>query len=106
MKTDSLPFINSQLFWYIFLSESKSYFMTLSASSLIMISMLPFFECISRSLSLSMIEINAFAIVNWITHVSYFFRLFMMSFKYGLTLLRYPLTDSVLSLSFLLLYSI
>ena len=33
--------------------------------------------------------------VNWIFHVSYFLRLFV-SFKYGLILLRYFLTDSVL----------
>ena len=36
---------------------------------------------------------------------SFQLRLFMMSFKYGLLLLRYSSTDSVLFLSELLLYS-
>ena len=45
------------------------------------------------SSSLSMEEIKLFAIFNWIFHVSPFLRLFVMSFKYGLTLLRYHLTD-------------
>ena len=36
------------------------------------------------------------AIANWITHVADFLRLFMISFKCGLILLRYFSTDSVL----------
>ena len=35
------------------------------------------------------------AIVNWMLYVSGFLRLFMMSFKYGLTLIRYSSTDSL-----------
>ena len=47
-----------------------------------------------------------FAIVNWIFRVTGFLRLFMMSFKCGLTLSRYSSTDSDLFLSPLLSYSI
>ena len=67
-----------------------------------MISMLSLFEGIIRSSSLSMEEIKLFAIDNWIFHMSDFLRLYMMSFKYGLTLL----TGSGLTLSPLLSYSI
>ena len=48
----------------IFLSESKKSFITSSASSLIMISVLPLFECITHSSSLSMEEMKLFAIAN------------------------------------------
>ena len=41
------------LFWILFLSESKNYFITSPASSLIMISMLSIYECITRSSLLS-----------------------------------------------------
>ena len=51
--------------------------------------MLSFFECITRSSSLSTEEIKIFAIVNLISYVSDFSRLFMMSFKYDLILLRH-----------------
>ena len=44
--------------------ESKSSFITLSASSIIMISMLSLAECVICSLSLSMEEIKLLAIVN------------------------------------------
>ena len=94
-KTHYLSLIPN-CFWYLFLSELKSSFITSSASSLIMISVLSLFEWITHSSSLSMEEIKLFAIVNWIFHVSDFLRLFMMSFKYGLILLRYSSTDSVL----------
>ena len=47
-----------------------------------------------------------FAIVNLNFYVSDFLRLFMMSFKYGLILLRYSSADSVLFPSPLLSYSI
>ena len=90
---------------HLFLSESKSSFITWSASSLIMIYMLKLFECITCSSSLSLNKIRLFAIVNWLFHVSIFLRLFMMSFQYGLILKRYCLTD-VLFLSPVLLYSI
>ena len=103
---NSRPFIDSKLFWYIFLSESKSSFITSSASLLIMISILSPFECIIHSSSLSMEEIKLFDIFNWILHVSDFLRLFMISFKYGLVLIRYSSTDNILFLSLLLSYSI
>ena len=95
MKTNSLPFTYSILFSYLFLSESKSSFITLSALSFIMISMLSIFECITRSSSLSMKKLKLIAIVNWIFHVSDFLRVFMMLLKYCLILLRYSSTDSV-----------
>ena len=80
------------------------YFITSSAPLLIMISMLSLFECITCFSSLSEEEIMVFPIVNWICHVSDFLRLYMMSFKYSLVLLRYSSGDTVLSLSPLLLY--
>ena len=55
--------------------------------------MLPLFECIKWSSSLYMEEVKLFAIVNWTFHASDFLRLFTMSFKYGIILLRYSLTD-------------
>ena len=81
-------------------------FITLSASSSILISMLSLFEYIAYSSSLAMEEIKLFAIVNWIFNVSDFLRLFMSSFKYGLILSGYTLTDSILFISPLLSYSI
>ena len=66
-----------------------------------MISTLSLFECISHSSSLSTEEVKLFAVVYLIFHVSEFLRLFMMSFKYSLILLRYSPTDSVLFLSWL-----
>ena len=69
-----------------FLNESKSSFIT---SKLVIISMLSLFECITRSSSLFMEKVKLFATVNLIFYVADFFRLFMMSFKYGLILLRY-----------------
>ena len=78
-----LPFIDSKFFWYLFLSESKSSFLTLTASSLIMISMLSIFECITCFLGLSMKEIKVFAIINWIFYVSDFLRLFIIFFNGG-----------------------
>ena len=96
-KTNPLLFIDSQLLWYLSLSESKTYFIT--SSSLIMISVFSLFECITRSSSLSKEEIKLFGIVNWIFYESDFFRLSLISFKYGLILLRYSSTNSI---SFLL----
>ena len=104
MKKNSLLFIDSKLFGCLVLSESKSYFITSSALSLIIISMLSLFECITRSSSLSIEEIKLFAIVHWIFHLLDVLRLFMISFKYGLMLLKYSSTDSVLFLSRLLSY--
>ena len=71
-----------------------------------MISTLSLFECISHSSSLSTEEVKLFAVVYLIFHVSEFLRLFMMSFKYSLILLRYSPTDSVLFLSWLVSDSI
>ena len=68
--------------------------------------MLSLFECITRSLSLTMEEIKLFTIVSRIFHVSNFLRLFVTSFKYGPILLRYSSTDSVLFLLPLLSYSV
>ena len=51
-EANSLPFIDSKLFWYLFLSESKIYFMTSPATSFDMISMSSLFECITYSSSL------------------------------------------------------
>ena len=68
--------------------------------------MLSFFECIARSSSLSIEEITLFAIVNLMFHLLDFLKIFMMSFKYGLFLLRRFSTDYALFLSLLLSYSI
>ena len=68
--------------------------------------MIALLSCITHSSSLPLEETKLVAIVNWIFHVSDFFRLFMMSFKYGLILLIYSLTESVLFLSPLASYSI
>ena len=92
--TKFYPFL---IIWYLFLSKSKSSFMTSSASSLIMISMLSLFECIiTPSSPLSKEEIKLFVIDNWIFHGSDFLRLFMMSFLYGLILSRHSSIDTVL----------
>ena len=89
-----LPFTDSSnLFWYIFLSDSKSFSITSSASPFIMVSMLSFFDCLSRSSSLwSLEQIKLILIAKWIFHVSDTLRSFMISFKYGLTSLRYSST--------------
>ena len=73
-EPNSLPFIDSKLFWYLFLSESKRFFITSYASSLIMIPVFLLFECITRLSSIFMEEIKLFVIVNWIFHVSDFLR--------------------------------
>ena len=69
----------------------KNFSVTSSALSLIMVSLL------------TLQEIKLIAISNWILNVSDFLRLFMIFFKYGLILLKYSLTDSVLFLALLLL---
>ena len=71
--------------------------MTSSTSSLIMISLVSLFEWINEKL---------IVIVKWISHMSDFLRLFMISFKCGPILSRYFSTDSVLILSSSLSYSI
>ena len=50
---------------------------------------------ISNPSSLSLEEIELIAVVYWISYVSIFLRLFMMSFKYGLIILSYFSTDRV-----------
>ena len=65
----------------------KNFFSTSSALLLIMISMLS--QCMAHSSSSSLEETKSVAIVIWIFYVSDFLRLFMMSFKYVLILLRY-----------------
>ena len=93
------PINDFKLFRYLFLSDLKSFLIISSASSLITISL---FKCITRSSCLSLEEVKLIAIVNWIFHMLNFLKLFMMSFKYSLILLRYSATDSVLFLSPLL----
>ena len=58
----------------LFLRESKSSFITLSASSLIMISMLSLCQCITGSSSSSVEEIKLCTTVNWIFHLPDFLR--------------------------------
>ena len=70
------------------LSESKNHFIFSSTSS---------FTC-SASWSM-MEEVKSFDIVNLIFHGWDFLRLLIISFKYGLILLRYSSTDRVLFLS-------
>ena len=68
---------------------------TSSTLSFIIISILLLFEHISPSSSLSSLEETKLTvIVNWISHVSSFLRSFMISFKYGLILLRYCSTEN------------
>ena len=84
----------------------KSFFITSSASSLIIISILSLSEFITRSSSLSSLgEIKSMVIVNWIFHVSDCLRLFIMSLRYGLIISRYSSIDRVLFLSLLLLFT-
>ena len=91
--------------WYLEKSDWKSSSIISSALSLIMISVLSLCECITRSSSWLLEDIKLIAIVKWIFHVSDILRSFI-SFKYGLTLLRYSSIDSALFLSLLLSYSI
>ena len=63
-----------------------------------MISMLSLFECIIYVSSVSSEDIKLIVIIHWIFHVSDLFRLSMISFKYGLILSRYSLSDNVLLL--------
>ena len=97
---NKLTALYSKLFLYLFSSKSKSSFITSSSSSYhdFYVSL---FECITCSSSLSMEVIMLFVIVN-----IDFLKLFIMSYIYGLNLVRYCSTDSVLILSMLLLFSI
>ena len=53
--------------WYLLRSDSKGSSITSSASSIIMISMLSLYECITHSSSISLEEIKLIAIVIWIS---------------------------------------
>ena len=86
--------------------SEKSSSTTSYALSLIMIYMLSLFECITRSSSLSLEDMKLFFIVYWTFHALDFLRSFIISFKYGLNLLRYSSNGSVLFLSLLGSYSI
>ena len=68
--------------------------------------MFSLFECITRSLQLSLEDIKLIAIAKWIFHVSDIFISFIISFKYDLILLRYSSIDNALFLSTLLSYLI
>ena len=95
-KIKSHPGIDvSNPFWYLDRSDWKSSCITSSALSLIIISMLSPFECMTHSSSLSLDDIKLIVIVYWIFHISDFLRPFR-SFKYDLILLRYSSTDNVL----------
>ena len=59
-------------------------------------SMSSLFEYISHSSLVSLGETKLTTIIEWIFHVSHFLRLFMISFKDGLILIRYSKIDSVL----------
>ena len=52
------------------------------------------FECIKCSSSVSLEKIKLIAIASSVFQVPHFLRLFMISFKYCLTLLRYSSIDS------------
>ena len=67
--------------------------------------MLSVLEYVTRSSSVYLEEIKLIAIINWIFHVADLLRSFMISFKYGLTLLRDYSIDRVFFLSSLLSYS-
>ena len=62
----------SNTIWYLLRSYSKHFSVILFALSLIMISVVSLFECIRRSSSLPLEEINSIVIVGWIFHVSNF----------------------------------
>ena len=63
--------------WYLKKNYWKRSSITSSVSSLTMIFMLSFFECILCSSSLYLKEIKLITIVNWIFHVSDFLRRFI-----------------------------
>ena len=64
--------------------DSKTSSITPSASPTVMIFILSLYECITCSSLVSLEETRLIAAVNWIFHVLYFLRLFMISLKYGL----------------------
>ena len=72
-------------FGYLLRNDLKRFSITLSAFSLIVISLISLFEFITRSSLLSLVEIKLIGSVNSIFHMSNFLRLFMISSKYGST---------------------
>ena len=74
---------------YIESSDLKNYSIASSELSLIMVSMLSLFEYMTGYSSVSLQEVKLIAIVNWMFHESDTLTSFMISFKYGLTLLKY-----------------
>ena len=95
----------SKLIWWLERSDSKSSLTTIFAISYGISSILSLLECITRSSSTSLEEIKLAAILNSIFHVSAFWRLIVISLKYGLILSKYSITDMFLFLSPLLSYS-
>ena len=90
--TSIFQWIKKLFYYFIFFAINHDFYFVI----------LLFFECITRSSSLSMEETKLFAIANSIFHVSDFLRRFIMSFKYGVILFRYSSTDKLLFLSPLL----
>ena len=82
-------------FWYFFDKLPKKFFNNFICFIIDHDFYVIFSECITPSSSLSLEEIKLIPFFIWIFHVSDFFRLFIMSFKYGLIVLRYSSTDSV-----------
>ena len=82
-------------FWYFFDKLPKKFFNNFICFIIDHDFYVIFFEYITPSSSLSLEEIKLIPFFIWIFHVSDFFRLFIMSFKYGLIVLRYSSTDSV-----------
>ena len=90
MKTNSLPFIDSKFFWYLFLSESKSFFSNFICfiinHDVYVITFLMYYTLSNIIYLRNKVKV---AIVNSIFHVSEFLKLFIMSFKYDIIILRY-----------------
>ena len=74
-------------FWYLLEFDLRISYITSSASSLFVISMLSLFECITHSSLLPYLEeIKFIFIADWIFHVSDILKLFMKYFNHDLTL--------------------
>ena len=99
----SLPFIeSSNPILCLQTNDWKSSYITSSSLSVIIISTLSLFECITPSSSLSLKDTRLIAILLWVFHVSTFLRSLMIFSKYGLILIRYSPIDKVLFLPLLL----
>ena len=93
-----MVYYNSDLFHHI-CSTINEHDEIWNCYPLITMSMLSLFECIKRSLSVFLEDIKLIAIVDWVFHVSNFWRLFLIILRYGLILFRYSSIDNVLILS-------